>query len=63
MAVLGKPPSDLKKDLKEGRITVAVYGMGRVGLPIAVAWLRAGAKVIGVDINHGLVEMLNDGKT
>lgn len=62
MGVLGKPPSDLKKDLKEGKITVAIYGMGRVGLPIAVAWLRAGAKVIGVDINQSLVKTLNEGK-
>ncbi|MGC8937130.1 MAG: nucleotide sugar dehydrogenase [Candidatus Methanomethylicaceae archaeon] len=63
MVVLGKKPSDLKNDLKEGRITVSVYGMGRVGLPIAVAWLRAGARVIGVDINHGLVKILNEGRT
>jgi nucleotide sugar dehydrogenase len=62
VGVLGKEPLEIKKDLREGRITVAVYGMGRVGLPIAVAWLRAGAKVIGVDINHGIVESLNHGK-
>ncbi|MCX8182325.1 MAG: nucleotide sugar dehydrogenase [Candidatus Methanomethyliaceae archaeon] len=63
MGVLGRDPSDLKKDLAEGKITVAIYGMGRVGLPIAVAWLRAGARVIGVDINHGLVKTLNEGRT
>jgi len=63
VVVLGKDPLDIKRDVREGKVTVAVYGMGRVGLPIAVAWLRAGAKVIGVDINHGLVEALNRGET
>jgi nucleotide sugar dehydrogenase len=61
MRLLGRAPEDLKRALAEGRITTAVYGMGRVGSPIAVAWLRAGAKVIGVDINTDLVDGLNRG--
>ncbi len=52
---------EIQKSVSSGLITIAVYGMGRVGIPIAVAWLRAGARVIGVDINESLVSNLNNG--
>jgi len=63
MRLLGRAPEELKRALADGKITTAVYGMGRVGSPIAVAWLRGGAKVIGVDINEDLVEELKRGIT
>lgn len=34
---------------------IAVYGLGNVGGPLAAAWLRAGFKVIGVDISNKLL--------
>jgi len=46
---------------KNNKITASVYGLGKVGLPLVAAWLRAGAKVIGVDIHPDLVEELNRG--
>lgn len=61
MGILGKPPQELKDELRSGKIKVSVYGMGRVGIPIAVAWLNAGASVIGVDINKEVVNSLNKG--
>jgi len=61
MRLLGESPEELKRALADGKITTAIYGMGRVGSPIAVAWLRAGARVIGVDINADLVDGLNRG--
>lgn len=60
--LFGSEPERIKAALREGRVTLAVYGMGRVGTPIAVAWLRAGARAIGVDINAELVEGLNRGE-
>jgi len=59
MNLLKLTPQELKQNLKQGKITVAVYGLGRVGLPLATAWLRAGAKVIGVDIREEWVKALN----
>lgn len=59
--MLGRAPKELKRALADGKITTAVYGMGRVGSPIAAVWLRTGARVIGVDINADLVEGLNRG--
>ena len=40
---------------------VSVYGLGYVGLTLCAAWLRAGFKVIGVDIVKDKVEKLNNG--
>lgn len=34
---------------------ISIYGLGNVGGPIAAAWLRAGATVIGVDISQKLL--------
>lgn len=45
-----------RKDLK-----LAVYGLGRVGLPLAVAWLRAGYEVIGADVDDKKVETIKRG--
>lgn len=41
----------------------AVYGLGNVGGPIAAAWLRAGAKVVGVDISKKLLRDIQKGKS
>lgn len=41
--------------LKKGKVTIAVYGLGHVGAPVAAVWLRAGARVIGVDKSESVV--------
>jgi hypothetical protein len=40
---------------------MAIYGLGNVGGPLAAAWLRAGAKVIGVDISKKLLSEIKSG--
>lgn len=45
---------------REGRSTVAVVGLGYVGLPLAVAFARH-FKVIGFDVNEARVESLRAG--
>jgi UDP-N-acetyl-D-glucosamine dehydrogenase len=42
---------------------VAIIGQGYVGLTIAVGAAGAGHTVIGFDVNAGLVEHLNSGKS
>ncbi len=54
---------ELKNNLKDGKITVAVYGMGHVGAPLLAAWLLAGARGIGVDIRKEVVELVNAGRS
>ncbi|NOZ59703.1 MAG: nucleotide sugar dehydrogenase [Euryarchaeota archaeon] len=40
---------------------VAVYGLGKMGLPLAAVFAERGARVIGVDINPRVVESVNRG--
>jgi nucleotide sugar dehydrogenase len=42
--------------------TVAVVGMGKIGMPLAAQYLSAGWSVIGVDVVPGHVEALNAGQ-
>jgi UDP-N-acetyl-D-glucosamine dehydrogenase len=42
---------------------VAIIGQGYVGLTIAVGAAGAGHNVVGLDVNHGLVDNLNSGKS
>jgi UDP-N-acetyl-D-glucosamine dehydrogenase len=41
---------------------IATVGLGYVGLPLALAFARAGLRVIGLDVDAGKVEMLNAGR-
>lgn len=43
--------------------TVAIIGLGYVGLPLACAFARAGFTVLGVDIDPGKVQQLNAGQS
>jgi len=42
---------------------VAVIGLGYVGLPLVIAFCRAGFHVTGFDVDPAKVEMLNSGKS
>jgi len=41
---------------------IAIVGLGYVGLPLALAFARAGLRVVGLDVDAGKVEMLNAGR-
>ena len=43
--------------------TVAIIGLGYVGLPLAVAFGRAGVPVVGVDVSQAKVDELNAGRS
>ncbi len=51
----------IKRILKDGQLKIAVYGLGHVGCPLAAAWLRAGANVIGVDTNPDIINKATKG--
>jgi UDP-N-acetyl-D-mannosaminuronic acid dehydrogenase len=50
-------------DAAMGFRTIAVIGLGYVGLPAAAMFARAGAHVIGIDIERHIVAALNAGNT
>ncbi|WP_260984620.1 3-hydroxyacyl-CoA dehydrogenase NAD-binding domain-containing protein, partial [Brevibacterium casei] len=44
------------------RPTVAVIGLGYIGLPTAAMLASSGADVVGVDINQKNVDVINAGQ-
>ncbi|MDP2650486.1 MAG: nucleotide sugar dehydrogenase [bacterium] len=50
---------EIKKAIKNRRISVAVVGLGYVGMPTALALAKAGVKVIGIDIDRARIRRLN----
>jgi len=59
--IFKKSKSFIRENLVRGRIRISVFGLGRVGLPLAIAFLRSGAKVTGTDIDHRVVDSINRG--
>jgi nucleotide sugar dehydrogenase len=61
MAIYGVSRKEAAKRLKAGQVTIAVYGMGKMGLPLACVFADKGAQVIGVDVSEKIVADLNKG--
>jgi len=61
MKLLGLNREEVKQAFKEGKFTIAVYGLGKMGLPLAAVFADHGANVIGVDIKGKVVESINNG--
>jgi len=53
----------LLRKIKDRKATVAVVGLGYVGLPLAVEFANAGFNVIGYDVSERVVKLLNEGKS
>ncbi|MHA1649737.1 MAG: nucleotide sugar dehydrogenase [Candidatus Helarchaeota archaeon] len=52
---------EIQKAIENGDVTIAIYGAGKVGLPVAVIFGDVGANVIAVDIDKELVDKINNG--
>ena len=55
-------PGEIAVRIRDGVLTVAVVGLGWMGLPTACLYAEAGAKVIGVDMNPKIVERISRGE-
>jgi len=55
--------SDLERKLKEQSAVVGVIGLGYVGLPLAVAFAKAGFRILGFDIQRRRVDWVNNGQS
>ncbi len=62
MKILYLNEGQIRSALKSGKVTIAIYGAGKVGLPIAVIFAELGARVIAVDIDKEVVDKINNGK-
>ena len=47
--------------MEQHKRKVAVVGLGYIGLPVAVAFARTGASVIGFDVDTDRISTLRDG--
>jgi UDP-N-acetyl-D-mannosaminuronic acid dehydrogenase len=47
--------------IRDRQFTMAVIGIGRVGLPLALSFADRGVNVVGVDRNPDHVEAVNEG--
>jgi UDP-N-acetyl-D-mannosaminuronic acid dehydrogenase len=62
MKVFGLEKDAIVDAFSSGRVTVAVYGLGKMGLPLAAVFADKGARVIGVDVDQKLVNEINKGR-
>ena len=52
----------LKEKIEDRSAQVGVIGLGYVGLPLAIEFVRAGFKVTGIDIDESKIKQLNKGQ-
>jgi UDP-N-acetyl-D-glucosamine dehydrogenase len=57
------PRDALLRKIQDRSATVAVVGLGYVGLPLAVEFAKEGFKVIGFDVSSRVVDLLNSGSS
>ena len=50
---------EVRNSLESKSLKVCVVGIGRIGLPTALSFAKAGLQTIGVDINEKLVDLIN----
>jgi len=55
--------TEWQSKIKNKKFTVAILGLGYVGLPLAEAFSSAGLKVLGFDIDPKKVKILNSGRS
>ncbi len=53
----------LVKKIKDKKARVGIIGLGYVGLPLALAFAKAGFSITGLDIDINKIEQLNHGKS
>jgi UDP-N-acetyl-D-mannosaminuronic acid dehydrogenase len=60
-------PTTLSEDrhwaFANGDVPVAVYGLGKMGLPLAAVYAESTGNVIGVDVDASVVERVNRGES
>jgi len=54
---------NLISKIENKEATIAIVGLGYVGIPLALIYVEAGFKVIGIDIDNDKVDLLNKGSS
>lgn len=58
-----EPPSEQCRAFRNGEVPVAVYGLGKMGLPVASVLADVTGNVVGADIDERVVSGVNDGES
>jgi UDP-N-acetyl-D-mannosaminuronic acid dehydrogenase len=58
-----RSPERLRAQLTGGELPVAVYGLGKMGLPLAGVYAETTGNVTGVDVDPSVVERVNAGES
>jgi UDP-N-acetyl-D-glucosamine dehydrogenase len=53
----------LKNKIENRETQIGVIGLGYVGLPLAIEFVRAGFQVTGIDVDQEKVKKLNRGES
>jgi hypothetical protein len=59
----GRPDASRPVGFTEGAIPVAVYGLGKIGLPLAAVYAETTGNVRGVDVDELVVRTVNRGES
>lgn len=62
MKILNLTEKEIQSAVKRGKVTIALFGAGKVGLPVAVVFAELGAHTIAVDIDEEIVDKINNGE-
>jgi nucleotide sugar dehydrogenase len=63
LKVLSLSNEEVEGLLVEGKLTIGIVGLGRIGLPSATAFAQSGLQVLAADIDPHVVELVNSGKS
>ncbi len=61
--IYGKTATEVSSAIRKGEVTVDLVGIGNMGLPVAIAFAKEGAKVVGVRTNQAAVDQINQGES
>ncbi|WP_276301482.1 nucleotide sugar dehydrogenase [Halorussus lipolyticus] len=56
------PTADQREAFRAGQVPVAVYGLGKMGLPLAAVYADVSGNVVGADVDSAVVESVNAGE-
>ena len=57
----GATADEQRAAFTDGTVPVAVYGLGKMGLPLAATFAARSGNVVGVDLDPAVVDAINDG--
>ncbi|WP_101298259.1 nucleotide sugar dehydrogenase [Halegenticoccus soli] len=57
------PADEQRRALTSGEVPVAVYGLGKMGLPLAAVYADVTRNVIGADVDESVVESVSAGRS